>query len=77
MHVKNALPVHVQISEMLIRYINAGHYLEGAMLMPERQMATELEVSVTTLRGSMYIIAQKGMLETRIFHPFSRISLFF
>lgn len=65
MHVKNALPVYVQISEMLIRDINAGHYLEGARLPPERQMATELEVSVTTLRKALDDMAQKGMLEKK------------
>ncbi|MDE0966416.1 MAG: GntR family transcriptional regulator, partial [Candidatus Latescibacteria bacterium] len=50
MPVKNALPIYVQISEMLIRDVSAGHYLDGARLPPERQLATDLGVSVTTLR---------------------------
>ena len=42
MSVKNALPIYVQISEMLIRDVSAGHYLDGARLPPERQLATDL-----------------------------------
>ena len=65
MPVKNALPVYVQISEMLIRDVSAGHYLDGARLPPERQMATELAVSVTTLRKALNDMTHKGMLEKR------------
>ena len=65
MPVKNALPVYVQISEMLIRDVSAGHYLDGERLPPERQMATELAVSVTTLRKALNDMTHKGMLEKR------------
>ena len=65
MSIKNALPVYVQISEMLIRDVNAGHYLDGARLPPERQMAKELGVSVTTLRKALNDMSHKGMLEKR------------
>jgi GntR family transcriptional regulator len=65
MPVKNALPIYVQISEMLIRDVSAGHYLDGARLPPERQLATDLGVSVTTLRKALDDMAQKGMLERR------------
>jgi GntR family transcriptional regulator len=65
MSIKNALPVYVQISEMLIRDVNAGHYLDGARLPPERQMAKELGVSVTTLRKALNDMTHKGMLEKR------------
>ena len=63
MLIKNALPIYVQISEMLIRDITAGLYVEGARLPPERQMATELGVSVTTLRKALDDMTHKGMLE--------------
>jgi GntR family transcriptional regulator len=65
MPVKNALPIYVQISEMLIRDVSAGHYLDGARLPPERQLATDLGVSVTTLRKALDDMAQKGMLKRR------------
>ena len=65
MLIKNALPIYVQISEMLIRDITAGLYVDGARLPPERQMATELGVSVTTLRKALDDMAHKGMLEKR------------
>ena len=65
MSIKNALPVYVQISEMLIRDVSAGHYLDGARLPPERQMAKELGVSVTTLRKALNDMSHKGMLEKR------------
>ena len=63
MSIKNALPVYVQISEMLIRDVSAGHYLDGARLPPERQMAKELGVSVTTLRKALNDMSHKGMLK--------------
>ena len=65
MLVKNALPIYVQISEMLIRDITAGLYVDGARLPTERQMAAELGVSVTTLRKALDDMAHKGMLEKR------------
>ena len=65
MPVKNALPVYVQISEMLIRDVSAGPYLDGSRLPPERQMAKELWVSVTTLRKALNDMSHKGMLEKR------------
>ena len=45
-----SLPKYVQIAEMLIREIAAGHLADGARLAPEREMAATLGTSVTTLR---------------------------
>lgn len=58
-----ALPKHVQLTEMLIREIAAGHFADGARLPPERQMATDLRVAVGTLRKSLADLEQKGLLE--------------
>jgi len=49
----NALPKYVQISEMLIREIAAGHLADGARLPPERDMAADLDISVGTLRKAL------------------------
>jgi len=62
---KTVLPTYVQISEMLIRDIAAGRYLDGARLPPERQMAAELEISVGTLRKALDDMNAKGLLEKR------------
>ncbi len=59
----NALPIYVQISELLIRDIAAGRLIDGERLPPERDMAAELQVSVGTLRKSLAELEKKGMLE--------------
>nr|WP_217355657.1 GntR family transcriptional regulator [Ruegeria sp. HKCCA4008] len=59
----NALPVYIQIAELLIRDIAAGRLIDGERLPPEREMAAELNVSVGTLRKSLSELEKKGMLE--------------
>lgn len=60
-----SLPKYIQISEMLIREIAAGHLADGSRLPPERDMADELGISVGTLRKALADLAEKGML-TRV-----------
>ncbi len=57
-----ALPVHQQISEMLIREIAAGRIIEGEKLPPERDMAAGLGIAVGTLRKALGELERKGML---------------
>ncbi len=59
----NALPIYVQIAELLIRDIAAGRLIDGERLPPEREMAAGLQVSVGTLRKSLAELEKKGMLE--------------
>ncbi len=59
----NALPIYVQIAELLIRDIAAGRLIDGERLPPERDMAAQLNVSVGTLRKSLAELENKGMLE--------------
>jgi GntR family transcriptional regulator len=59
----NALPKYVQISELLIRDIASGRLMDGERLPPEREMAHRLGTSVGTLRKSLAILEQKGMLD--------------
>jgi len=61
----HALPLYVQISEMLIRDIQAGRLPHGSRLPPERDMAANLGISVGTLRKSLADLAEKGLLERR------------
>ena len=60
---RHALPLHVQISEMLIRDIQAGRLTDGERLPPERAMAERLGISVGTLRRALADLTDKGMLE--------------
>lgn len=62
---QGALPAYVQISELLIREISAGHLLVGERLPPERQLASEMRVSVGTLRKALSELQKKGLLERR------------
>ncbi len=57
------LPLHVQISEMLAREIQAGILPDGSKLAPERDLATDLEISVGTLRKALSDLTEKGLLE--------------
>lgn len=57
------LPLHVQVSEMLVREIQAGILLDGERLPSERQFALDLGVSIGTLRRALADLAAKGMLD--------------
>lgn len=61
----HSLPLYVQISELLIRDIQAGRLLDGERLPPEREMAASLKISVGTLRKSLAELEIKGLLERR------------
>ncbi|WP_305985303.1 GntR family transcriptional regulator [Roseibium sp. MMSF_3544] len=59
----NALPLYLQISELLIRDIAAGRLIDGERLPPERDMADELGISIGTLRKALADLTDKGLLE--------------
>jgi GntR family transcriptional regulator len=61
---RHGLPKYIQISEMLIREIAAGHLADGARLPPEREMASRLDISVGTLRKALSDLAKKNLLES-------------
>lgn len=58
-----ALPIYAQVSEVLIREIAAGRLADGQRLPPERQLAAAHQVTVRTLRKSLKILEEKGLLE--------------
>lgn len=58
-----ALPIYVQIAELLTRDIVSGRLIDGQRLAPEREMATELGVSVGTLRKALRDMGEKGLIE--------------
>ena len=58
-----ALPMHQQISELLMREIASGRLVEGERLPPERDYAARLGTSVRTLRKALADLSDKGLLE--------------
>ncbi|MCC5984782.1 MAG: GntR family transcriptional regulator [Rhodobacteraceae bacterium] len=58
-----ALPLHMQISELLIRDIAAGRLVDGERLPPEREMAARHGISIGTLRKALAALQAQGMLE--------------
>jgi GntR family transcriptional regulator len=58
-----ALPVYVQISEVLIREIAAGRLMDGARLPPERDLAQQHFTTVRTLRKALDLLEKKGLLD--------------
>jgi len=60
---RGPLPVHLQISEMLIREIAAGRLADGARLPTEREMAANLGIAVGTLRRALADLTGKGLLD--------------
>ncbi|MDP5085661.1 MAG: GntR family transcriptional regulator [Yoonia sp.] len=59
----STLPKFIQLSEMLIREIAAGHLVDGSRLPPERDMADDLGVAVGTLRKALADVEAKGLLD--------------
>ena len=62
---RGALPAYLRIAESLTRDIAAGRLAVGSRLSPERAMATDLGVTVTTLRKALAVLAERGLLERR------------
>ena len=60
---QKSLPLYVQIEELLIRDIAAGRYLDGERLPPERDLATSLSTTVTTLRKALVLLEKKRLLK--------------
>ena len=59
-----ALPLYMQISELLIRDIASGRLIDGSRLPPEREMSADLGIAVGTLRQALKVLADKGLLES-------------
>jgi GntR family transcriptional regulator len=62
---QGALPVYIQIAELVARQIEAGLLVEGQRLPPEREMARQHGVAVGTLRKSLARLTAMGHLERR------------
>lgn len=58
-----ALPLYLQISELLGREIAAGIWPDGSRLPTEAELAQTLNVAVGTLRKALSQLEQRGILE--------------
>lgn len=58
-------PKYVQVAELLVREINAGHWRKGERLPVEAALAKELKVAVGTLRKALASLEEQGLLERR------------
>ena len=61
----DALPIYLQISELVIRDIAAGRLVDGQKLPPERALAESHGTTVRTLRKALAELEKKGLLERR------------
>lgn len=59
----SALPIYLQISEVLIREIAAGRLVDGSRLPPERELAKQHGTTVRTLRKALAELEKQGLLE--------------
>jgi GntR family transcriptional regulator len=57
------LPVYLQIAELLVRQIKAGYWRQGERLPTEAELAQRLSVAVGTLRKSLALLEEQGVLE--------------
>ena len=57
------LPVYLQIAELLARQIKAGYWRQDERLPTEAELAKNLNVAVGTLRKSLALLEEQGVLE--------------
>jgi GntR family transcriptional regulator len=62
---RGALPIYLRIAEGLTRDIAAGRLGVGERLPPERAMAADLGVTVSTLRKALAVLSDRDLLERR------------
>lgn len=62
---RGALPIYLRIAEGLTRDIAAGRLGVGERLPPERAMAADLGVTVSTLRKALGVLSDRDLLERR------------
>jgi GntR family transcriptional regulator len=58
-----SLPLHMQLSEGLVRDIAAGKLIDGERLPPERDMAAMNGIAIGTLRRALRTLEENGLLE--------------
>lgn len=60
-----AAPLYLQLAQRMAAAIDTGHLADGQPLPPERQLCETLNVSRTTLRKALELLAARGNLASR------------
>ncbi len=60
-----SVPAHELVLDQLRRSIHLGHFGAGAKLPPERELASQLNVSRTTVREAVRLLETEGLVEIR------------
>ena len=55
-----------QVAEQISKLINKGKLKPGMRLLPERELAKQLEISRPTVREAMIALEISGMVEVRV-----------
>lgn len=63
---KKHLPLYLQISERIIKYIKNGNYIAGSKLPSERELANKFSVSRNTVKLAIEELVVKGLVQI---HP--------
>ena len=56
--------MYVQVAEHIAARIEAGELVGGQRMQPERDVATEYGVAYNTIRKSMELLRQRGLIVT-------------
>lgn len=63
---ESAIPLYIQIKQLLKGQIEAGMFAVGARLPSERELADRYHVSRMTARQALRLLAQEGLTHTRV-----------
>lgn len=63
---ESAVPLYIQLKELLHAQIRSGDYTVGARLPSERELAQRYGVSRMTARQSLQALAQEGLIHSRV-----------
>ena len=63
---ESAVPLYIQLKELLQSQIKSGDYAIGARLPSERELAQRYGVSRMTARQSLQALAQEGLINSRV-----------
>lgn len=61
---KRGLPKYVEVYNQILKLISDGMYPEGSKLPTENELSAELNVSRMTLRQSLLLLKEDGIIET-------------
>ena len=60
------VPLHLQLSRLLVDQIASGQYRPGEAIPPERQLCAMFGVSITTVRQAVLDLADRGLVERAV-----------